>query len=41
MKLWEKGYKLNKQIEDFTVGEDYILDQKLVKYDRLLGGFLV
>ena len=35
MKLWEKGYKLNKQIEDFTVGEDYILDQKLVKYDCL------
>ena len=33
MKLWEKGYKLNKQIENFTVGEDYILDQKLTKYD--------
>lgn len=33
MKLWEKGYKLNKQVEDFTVGKDYILDQKLVKYD--------
>lgn len=35
MKLWNKGYKLNEQIEDFTVGEDYILDQKLVKYDCL------
>ncbi len=35
MKLWEKGKKLNKQIEDFTVGEDYILDQRLVKYDCL------
>jgi len=33
MKLWEKGYKLNKLIEDFTVGGDYILDQKLVEYD--------
>jgi len=33
MKLWEKGYKLNKQIEKFTVGDDYILDKKLVKYD--------
>ena len=33
MKLWEKGYKLNKLIEDFTVGEDYILDQKLVEFD--------
>ncbi len=35
MKLWEKGIKLNQQIEDFTVGDDYILDQKLVKYDCL------
>ncbi|UCE08796.1 MAG: argininosuccinate lyase [bacterium] len=35
MKLWEKGTKLNQQIENFTVGEDYILDQKLVKYDCL------
>jgi len=33
MKLWEKGYGLNKKIEEFTVGEDYIIDQKLVKYD--------
>lgn len=35
MKLWEKGYRLNKQVEDFTVGDDYILDQKLIKYDVL------
>ncbi|HEX9970459.1 MAG TPA: lyase family protein, partial [bacterium] len=35
MKLWEKGAKLNQQIENFTVGEDFILDQKLVKYDCL------
>jgi len=33
MKLWEKGDKINKQIEDFTVGDDYLLDTKLVKYD--------
>lgn len=33
MKTWEKKYQLNKQIEDFTVGEDFILDQTLVKYD--------
>lgn len=33
MKLWEKEYRLNKQIEEFTVGKDYILDRKLVKYD--------
>ena len=35
MKLWEKGYRLNRQIEEFTVGDDYILDQKLIKYDVL------
>ncbi|MDE1870407.1 MAG: argininosuccinate lyase, partial [Candidatus Micrarchaeota archaeon] len=33
MKLWEKNYRLNKEIEKFTVGEDYLLDKKLVKYD--------
>lgn len=36
MKTWEKGYRLNKLIENFTVGEDFILDQKLVKYDCLV-----
>ena len=35
MKLWQKKYKLNKEIEKFTVGDDYLLDQKLVKYDCL------
>lgn len=35
MKLWERKYRLNKQVEDFTVGDDYILDQKLIKYDVL------
>ncbi len=35
MKLWDKGVRLNKQIEEFTVGEDTVLDQKLVKYDCL------
>ena len=33
MKLWEKKYQLNKQIESYTVGNDYLIDQKLVKYD--------
>jgi len=33
MKLWEKKYQLNKKIEAYTVGNDYIIDQKLVKYD--------
>lgn len=35
MKLWEKNYKLDKKVEEYTVGNDYILDQKLVKYDCL------
>jgi argininosuccinate lyase len=33
MKLWDKDSQLNEQIEDFIVGNDFILDQKLVKYD--------
>jgi len=33
MKLWQKKYKLNKEIENFTVGDDYLLDYKLLKYD--------
>lgn len=33
MKLWQKEYSLDKQIEEFTVGNDYILDQRLVRYD--------
>lgn len=35
MKLWQKKYKLNEKIEEFTVGNDYLLDKKLVKYDCL------
>ena len=36
-KLWQKNgaTKLSPQIEDYTVGTDYILDQKLVAYDAL------
>ncbi len=33
MKLWDKGGELNKDIESFTVGDDYILDRRLVKHD--------
>lgn len=35
MKLWQKDYALNKQIEAFTAGDDVVLDQKLAKYDCL------
>jgi len=34
-KLWEKGITLNQQVEAFTVGNDYLLDQGLVYYDCL------
>ena len=34
-KLWEKGYRLDEQVEAFTVGDDYLLDQRLVRYDCL------
>jgi len=33
MKLWKKDYEVNKEIEKFTVGNDFLLDKRLVKYD--------
>jgi len=33
MKLWDKNYILDKEIENFTVGNDYLIDKKLLKYD--------
>ncbi|MGD9642113.1 MAG: argininosuccinate lyase [Elusimicrobiales bacterium] len=33
MKLWAKGGDLDKDIESFTVGDDYLLDRRLVKHD--------
>lgn len=33
MKLWKKDYGLNKEIEKFTVGNDHLLDKKLVYFD--------
>ncbi len=33
MKLWNKGYDIDKEVEKFTVGDDYLLDQKLVHWD--------
>lgn len=33
MKLWQKTKHLDKEIEKFTVGQDYILDKELVYYD--------
>ncbi|MFC1553282.1 argininosuccinate lyase [candidate division KSB1 bacterium] len=33
MKLWDKGKSVNKDVLEYTVGDDYILDNVLVKYD--------
>lgn len=33
MKLWQKGFEVEKSIEDFTVGKDRELDLWLAKYD--------
>jgi len=33
MKLWEKGYRLDRDVERYTVGDDYLLDRALLKYD--------
>ena len=32
-KLWAKGYELDSVVEEFTTGEDYLLDMALVKWD--------
>lgn len=32
-KLWKKKYELDKTVEDFTVGDDYLWDMKLIKAD--------
>lgn len=32
-KLWEKGYSLDQIVEQFTIGDDYLLDQHLITYD--------
>jgi argininosuccinate lyase len=34
-RLWDRGAALDREAERFTVGEDYLLDRKLVKYDCL------
>ncbi len=34
-KLWQKGTQPDKRVEEYTVGNDWILDRELVKYDCL------
>lgn len=33
MKLWDKGYRLDKEVERFTVQDDYLRDRALIRYD--------
>ncbi|MCG8570040.1 MAG: argininosuccinate lyase [Spirochaetes bacterium] len=33
MKLWSKGYQVDKLVEQYTVGNDHLLDKRLVIYD--------
>ena len=33
MKLWDKGYEENQRVDEFTVGNDRLLDLSLAKYD--------
>lgn len=35
MKLWDKGYNVDKKIEEFTIGLDNVLDINLAPYDVL------
>src|SRR3954468_16004167 len=32
-RLWDKGVDLDQRVLDFTAGDDYALDERLVKYD--------
>ena len=34
-KIWDKGFVTPQQVINYTVGDDHILDRKLVKYDCL------
>ncbi len=33
MKLWDKGFSIDKKIEQFTVGNDREIDMHIAKYD--------
>ena len=33
MKLWDKGFSIDKQIENFTVGNDREIDMHIAKHD--------
>ena len=33
MKLWDKGFSIDKKIEQFTIGNDREIDMHIAKYD--------
>ncbi len=33
MNVWSKGYSLNRDVEKFTVGNDFMIDVEIAKYD--------
>jgi len=35
MKLWDKNYQINKEIEKYTIDNDYILDKEIIHYDLI------
>ena len=32
-KIWDKGFEVDKRVEEFTVGNDFLIDMKLINYD--------
>ncbi|HAW49697.1 TPA: argininosuccinate lyase [bacterium] len=35
MKLWQKDYEIDKRIDGFVVGDDWLFDQRLVRFDAI------
>ena len=33
VKIWDKGFEVDKRVEEFTVGNDFLIDMKLINYD--------
>ena len=33
VKIWDKGLEVDKRVEEFTVGNDFLIDMKLINYD--------
>ena len=33
VKIWDKGFEVDKRVEEFAVGNDFLIDMKLINYD--------